>query len=218
VSKKVTPTCAKCGVYRCHHPEVEADYPAFCPHENYADVRKASIEEGWKKPENRRVNQACDEVLNKQGDQIGNYTWCRVKEVIEYSKEMGYKKLGLGFCVGLKDEARVLTNVLENNGFEVVSVACMSGAPTRDEVGFEKYPYAGNVICNPITQAEVLNREKTELNIMLGLCLGHDILFIRYSKADVTPLAVKDRILAHNPLGALYTSQGYYQKRLYPRR
>lgn len=216
MSKKVMPTCAKCGVFKCYHPEVEADYPVFCPHENYVDVRKASIKEGWKKPENRRINQACDVLNKREKDQKGNYTWCRIREVMEYSKEMGHKKLGLAFCVGLKDEAKILTDIFEKNGFEVVSVACMSGAPTCDELGFEKYPDAGKVLCNPIMQAEVLNREKTDLNIMLGLCIGHDILFIKYSKADVTPLVVKDRILAHNPIGALYTSQGYYQKKLYP--
>jgi len=65
----------------------------------------------------------------------------------------------------------------------------------------------GNKICNPIMQAEVLNREKTELNIMMGLCLGHDILFLRYAKAETTPLVVKDRALGHNPVAALYFSQ-----------
>ena len=64
-------------------------------------------------------------------------------------------------------------------------------------------------------QAEVLNREKTELNVMVGLCLGHDILFIKYSKADVTPLIVKDRVTGHNPIAALYTSESYYKKKLW---
>jgi uncharacterized metal-binding protein len=216
MSKKSKPICAKCGVYKCSHPEIEVDYPTFCPNVNYADVIKKSIEEGWEKPDNRRINQACEEVLYSQKDQNGNYTWCRIKEVIEYSIRMGYRKIGLGFCLGLKDEARLLVDILEKNGLDVVSVSCMSGAPSRDQVRFKKYPHAGDLICNPIMQAEVLNREKTELNIMLGLCVGHDILFIKYSKADVTPLVVKDRILAHNPVGALYTSQGYYQKKLSP--
>ena len=32
--------------------------------------------------------------------------------------------------------------------------------------------------------------------------MGHDILFTKHSKAPVTTLAVKDRVLTHNPLGA----------------
>jgi uncharacterized metal-binding protein len=64
-------------------------------------------------------------------------------------------------------------------------------------------------------QAEVLNREETELNIMIGLCVGHDILFPRHSKADVTPLVVKDRATGHNPVAALYLSEGYYNETIY---
>ena len=61
--------------------------------------------------------------------------------------------------------------------------------------------------------AELLNRESTELNIMVGLCLGHDILFLRHCKAETTPLVVKDRALGHNTVAALYLSQGYYKGR-----
>lgn len=216
MSMKSRPACARCGVVKCFYSSVEADYPGFCPHENLKDTMKTSIEEGWKNPDNRRINEAYEAVLKKGGYPSGNYTWCRIKEIIEFCNQLGYKKLGLGFCVGLKDEARVLTDILERNGFEVVSVGCMAGAPTLGDVGLEEYRGASTKACNPIMQAEVLNKEKTELNIMLGLCVGHDILFIKYSKAGVTPLIVKDMALAHNPAAALYTSQSYYKKQLYP--
>jgi uncharacterized metal-binding protein len=78
--------------------------------------------------------------------------------------------------------------------------------------GAEIEPEEVEAMCNPIGQALILNREKTDLNIILGLCIGHDILFTQYSDAPVTTLAVKDRVLAHNPLGALYS--GYYFKKL----
>lgn len=71
------------------------------------------------------------------------------------------------------------------------------------------------VICNPIAQAMLLNKEKTDLNIIFGLCVGHDTLFIMHSEAPVTCLAVKDRVLAHNPMGAIYTSYHYYRRKLY---
>ncbi len=70
----------------------------------------------------------------------------------------------------------------------------------------------GDISCNPVMQAEVLNREGTELNMMVGLCLGHDILFLRYSKAETTPLIVKDRALGHNPAAALYQNQNPFYK------
>jgi uncharacterized metal-binding protein len=216
MSMRSRPSCARCGVVKCFYSGVEAGYPSFCPHENLKDTMKTSIEKGWKNPENRRINEAYEAVLKKGGYPSGNYSWCRIKEIIEFCNQLGYKKLGLGFCVGLKEEARVLTDILEKNGFEVVSVGCMAGAPTLGDVGLEKYRAASTKACNPIMQAEVLNKEKTELNIMLGLCVGHDILFIKYSRAGVTPLIVKDMALAHNPAAALYTSQSYYKKQLYP--
>ena len=68
-------------------------------------------------------------------------------------------------------------------------------------------------MCNNIAQAKILNRVKTDLNVLMGLCLGHDALFLKHSKAPVTVLAVKDRVLAHNPLGAIYADH-YYERKL----
>ena len=65
--------------------------------------------------------------------------------------------------------------------------------------------------CNPVLQAQLLNKEGTELNIVMGLCVGHDSLFYKHSKAVTTTLVVKDRVLVHNPVMALYTAEGYYE-------
>ena len=71
-------------------------------------------------------------------------------------------------------------------------------------------------ICNPILQAQLLNEQKTDLNVIVGLCVGHDSLFIKHSDAPVTTLITKDRVLGHNPAAALYTSNFYYQRLLQP--
>ena len=118
------------------------------------------------------------------------------------------KRLGIATCYALMYEAGSLSGILEQNGFTVVSVSCLCGEITPQDVGM-----SGNIFCNPIMQAEVLNREKTELNIMVGLCLGHDILFLRHCTAETTPLVVKDRALAHNPVAALYLGQGFFKDR-----
>jgi len=44
--------------------------------------------------------------------------------------------------------------------------------------------------------------------------VGHDSFLYRYSDAFVTTLVVKDRVLAHNPAGALYCAGGYYKNKL----
>ena len=59
---------------------------------------------------------------------------------------------------------------------------------------------------------KLLEKEDTDLNVVVGLCVGHDTLFFRYSAAPVTTLIVKDRVLGHNSAAALYTSSSYYDK------
>ena len=74
----------------------------------------------------------------------------------------------------------------------------------------------GRNICNPIMQAKLLNDAHTDLNVVVGLCVGHDSLFYKYSDALVTTAVTKDRVMGHNPVAALYTAEGYYKKKLFP--
>ena len=48
--------------------------------------------------------------------------------------------------------------------------------------------------------------------MLVGLCVGHDAIFTRHSKAPVTTFIVKDRVLGHNPAAALYTAKFYYKR------
>jgi len=137
----------------------------------------------------------------------------RVEELLEFAKRMGFKKIGIAFCIGLFEETRILAKILESNGFEVFSVACKVGAVDKAELNIEKMkPELLEASCNPVGQAEVLNEVETDMNIIVGLCVGHDMLFQMHSRAPVTTLIVKDRVLAHNPAGALYSN--YYRRRL----
>jgi len=67
-------------------------------------------------------------------------------------------------------------------------------------------------MCNPISQAHLLNAAGTELNVLLGLCVGHDALFLRHASAPCTVLAVKDRVTGHNPLAAVYAVGSYFER------
>jgi uncharacterized metal-binding protein len=66
-----------------------------------------------------------------------------------------------------------------------------------------------------IVQAAILNKEKTDFNILVGLCVGHDSLFFKYSEVFTTVLVAKDRVLGHNPAGAL-SNETYYARLLRP--
>jgi len=139
----------------------------------------------------------------------------RILELIQFAQKCGYKKLGIAFCGGLANEARMLTEVLENKGFEVVSVRCKVGATPKEVIGIKpeekiRGPDNYESMCSPITQAEVMNAENVDLAIMLGLCIGHDTLFFKYCRVPMTVIAVKDRVTGHNPLAALYLSNSYY--------
>lgn len=129
---------------------------------------------------------------------------------------MGYKKLGMAFCGGLTHEASILSEILEKHGFEVVAVSCKVGGVPKERIGVrdEEKIRIGEFepMCNPITQAKILNQAKTDFNVMLGLCIGHDSLFLKYIEGLTTVFAVKDRVTGHNPMAALYTSRSYYQR------
>ena len=132
----------------------------------------------------------------------------RIQEIIIFAQKMGYKKLGIAFCAGLSEEAGKLGAILEKY-FEIASVNCKVCGVPKAEIGAMESEIAGNISCSPIEQAAVLAEANTDLNLLLGLCVGHDALFIKYSKAPVVPVAAKDRVIAHNPLGALYCSAIY---------
>lgn len=136
----------------------------------------------------------------------------RVEEVMRFAEEMGWSHLGIAFCIGLAEEAKVLAEVLKQR-FTVTAACCKSAGIEKEALGLEKIvPDRVEAMCNPAAQAMLLGDAGTELNLVVGLCVGHDIIFTRHSAAPVTTLIVKDRVLAHNPVGAL--NSGYWRKKL----
>ncbi|WP_031515235.1 DUF1847 domain-containing protein [Desulfofalx alkaliphila] len=136
----------------------------------------------------------------------------RLEETIKYCQKMGYKKIGIAFCVGLAEESVVIAHIFESYNFKVASVCCkLCGLDKKDYDVPNVNPEKLEIHCNPVGQAEILNRSKVDFNIEVGLCVGHDVLFKKYAKAPVTVLAVKDRLMAHNPLGVIYSS--YWRKK-----
>ncbi len=139
---------------------------------------------------------------------------CRLEEVIEFCKRMDYSHLGVAFCIGLANETKVLVNILEDS-FQVSSVCCSVCGIAKETFDLPQVAQGSKeTMCNPIGQAEILNRQGTDLNLIVGLCIGHDVQFTEFSKAPVSTLVVKDRVLAHNPIGAIYSR--YYHRIKFP--
>lgn len=197
-------SCALCCVHACNGGSVGKNSEG-CPHIN-DDTQE--IKDMYKKEE--IFNIARQSTLCVEA---GYGIKTRLEEIMDFAGRCEYKNLGLAFCIGLANESKILSKVLCHNGFTVNSIICKNGAISKEFVGLTGATVS---MCNPIGQAIILNEAKTDFNILLGLCVGHDSLFIKYSEAPVTVFVVKDRVLAHNPLGAIYQADSYYKDRLFP--
>jgi uncharacterized metal-binding protein len=227
MTKKDYPQCAHCPTRVCENlgagagdgpPSLEKA-PSFCPMKLMPDVYQEAMSEYEKssvKEFARLASVQEFQCYERLPDGLRTRL-PRIEELIQFARKCGYKRLGIAHCGGLAGEARRLTEILENNGFEVVSVMCKTGAVPKERIGIrpdEKIAgaEAWETMCNPIVQAKIINRSGVDMAIMLGLCIGHDTLFIRYCDVPLTVLAVKDRVMGHNPLAALYASETYYRR------
>jgi uncharacterized metal-binding protein len=195
--------------------------PSDCPTVHNADILKRSLENYHDDEIREFARQASiQEAECYANRKSGPYTMeprkTRLEEIIEFAGKMEYRKLGIAFCGGVTYEASILSTILEKHGFEVVAVSCKVGSVPKEDIGIlesQKIRIGEyEPMCNPIGQAELLNSADTDFNIMLGLCVGHDSLFLKYIKGFTTIMAVKDRVTGHNPMAALYTAHSYYQK------
>ncbi|MCL2564478.1 MAG: DUF1847 domain-containing protein [Defluviitaleaceae bacterium] len=211
MSEKSKFSCSDCGVLNCYRQEKE--FPKDCPGEG---VELERIKDLYRNdPFVSKIAGAAAEI---EGLYYCKYT--RVEETIAFAKKIGAKKVGIATCIGLINETKTFVKILEAHGVESICTNCKVGSIDKAEAGIpeelklQKGCFEG--MCNPVLQAELLNKEGTDLNIIIGLCVGHDSLFIKYSNAPITTLIIKDRVLGHNPAAALYNANTYYRKLFTP--
>jgi uncharacterized metal-binding protein len=156
----------------------------------------------------RGVDDATLDSVSRSIVRDGQGDWCRIEETIELAHRLGVSKMGIVFCSGFQNEARLLKRVLEANGLTVSSSCCKTGSVPKEEIGItdaqKVRPGHPEMICNPLAQAELLNRERVELALLLGQCTGHDSATMAHLDAPAVCTVAKDRALAHNTLAALY--------------
>lgn len=189
--------CANCPTHACYTKGVN------CTGVSEEEVRQAYTEEEL------QIMQAAAYV---EGTFYSNIT--RLQEIAEFAKTMGYKKLGMSFCIGLNAEARYIARYYTQQGFEFYSVCCKNCSFAKKEFDLKqvKPELDHEAMCNPKFQARFLKEKGVELFIICGLCVGHDAIFTANCDGPVTSLVVKDRLLAHNPLGAIYSR--YWKRKL----
>ena len=212
MEKNITRSCIDCGVKNCD--SMDRHYPKFCVSEALDRDWLGEVLNKYQEEENQKIAIASATI---ESDFYCRMT--RVQETIEFAKRIGAKKVGIASCVGLLKESHVLAGLLREEGFEVFGAGCKIGTVPKHQIGIpERCEDVGTNMCNPIMQAELLNRENTDLNIVMGLCVGHDSLFYKYSRAVTTTLVTKDRVLVHNPAAALYAADSYYAQKLHPKK
>ncbi|MBD3197808.1 MAG: DUF1847 domain-containing protein [Candidatus Lokiarchaeota archaeon] len=207
----IDPTCYKCNSINYCSVGRASKKLDNCPMKIHPEIEKKA-KEIYKNNEEIKESTKIASIVEAQG----YIRWPRLKDTVEYARQMNYRKLGLAFCVGLIKEAERVAEILEKYDFDVCGVCCKTGGVKKTDVGipeeytmFSKTGYTiGWITCNPVGQASLLNEAKTDMNIICGLCVGHDITFTKLSDAPVTTLIAKDRAMPHNPAGVLFSHYG----------
>jgi len=206
-SQEIKHSCVDCGTQNCKFKD--RTYPDFCPTVNLEDADLQWALERYDEGRNHDIMVASAEVEFE-----GYCQWTRVQEIMEFARKIGAKRIGIANCIGLINEARIFARILRANGFEAYAIICKVAGKAKSSIGIPKQcEEIGAAMCNPILQARLLNEAKTDLNVVIGLCVGHDSLFYKYSEAYVTTLVTKDRVTGNNPAAVLYTSGSYYKKK-----
>jgi uncharacterized metal-binding protein len=232
--KKMTNTnfsCSQCGkvwqkngTTHCwsNDPQTSPPQPGNCPSKDHLEVIQECFDLYQGDSADAKMAQVAAKVeglcyQQVPGSQALKPRWTRVEDTIAFAKLMGYEKIGIATCIGLLDETNRLAAILKAQGFNPISVCCKAGSIDKLELGLKESdkvrPGTFEPACNPVAQAKLLNRAQTDMNVIVGLCVGHDMLFNKYSEAPVTTLVVKDRVTGHNPVSVLY-GQNFYYKRL----
>jgi uncharacterized metal-binding protein len=205
------PACAFCGVIACESVPGLHRPPKFC-----------AMTGEPKLFEDAEISYIEHEDLHKlaiaaaQTESSGYMVRTRIEDIMDFARRTEVEKIGIAHCVGLIQEARLAAEIFIANGFIASSVCCKVGSIPKENIGLRDEdkikPGEYEPLCNPVAQAALLEKAGTQLNVVIGLCVGHDSLFFMHSKAPTTVLVVKDRVMGHNPVAALYTSSTYYRR------
>lgn len=227
MSNKNTLSCSHCsavlkkkGKTHCWSGDSNTKPPNYCPSGERQIIEESFARYQGDSPDAKMAKVAAQvEGLCYQpipGSDAVNARWTRVEDTIAFAKLMGYHTIGIATCLGLLAETEQLVEILKAQGFNPLSICCKAGSIDKMKLDLEEknkvQPGMFEPACNPIAQAEFLNAAGSDMNIIVGLCIGHDILFTKYSKAPVTTLVVKDRVTGHNPVSVLYGQNVYYRR------
>jgi uncharacterized metal-binding protein len=137
-----------------------------------------------------------DLKLMEAATRIATPTKNRIEQIIEYLKEFGHQKIGIVTCIAFSKQSKDLQKILEQEGFEVTNVHCREGELDKSDYTEDKTGSS----CNPAYQAKAMEDKDVDFIIVLGLCLGHDLVFQKHNKKPYTNLIVKDFTNKHKTI------------------
>ena len=180
--------CSTCDVRACIRG---GHYPDTCTADLCTPDMRDHLLELYAAPEYHAVMRAAYKTIL----QSTAAKWPRVQEIVTFAHIMGFTKIGIASCISFAHETEMLATLLRDEGFEVVDAMCKIGGLRKSDIGLLEDGRRDGPLCNPAMQADALNNAGTDMNLVVGLCLGYDMLFNRFSKALCTTLAVKDQSL-----------------------
>ncbi|OGX17884.1 MAG: hypothetical protein A3K83_07820 [Omnitrophica WOR_2 bacterium RBG_13_44_8b] len=98
--------------------------------------------------------------------------------------------IGIACCLGALEKIRDIIKIFETAGIKTNLVTCKLGGLTTDAVNKEGKPYR-HPGCNPIAQAKILNKLNVPVVVLVSLCIGYDMIFIKHCKPYVIPFITK---------------------------
>ncbi len=228
-NQKVSRSCADCSsafakMSKTHCSGAPGDRPprpGHCPEGMHAEIIQDSVAICQNEAADGRLAMAAAKVeglcySRVDGNDLVAAHWTRVEDLVALARLMAYEKIGIATCIGLLDEAHRLSDILHAQGLQPYSVCCKAGSIDKQGLGLAEVdkirPGRFEAACNPIAQARICNAMNTDMNVIVGLCVGHDMLFSKHATAPVTTLVVKDRVTGHNPVAVLYGQNAYYKR------
>lgn len=226
---RTDPSCADCsavfrkrGATACWSgdPATAPPRPGNCPTTHHGAIAEGALAAYEGAGDDAALARAAAEVeglcYEQRPDGAVHPRWTRVEDTVALAKRMGWRRIGIATCIGLLEESARLSEILEGQGLEPVSVCCKVGSVDKMRLGLREEdkvrPGTFEPLCNPVAQARILNERRTDMNVIVGLCVGHDMIFTRHAEAPTTTLVAKDRVTGHNPAAALYGTQFYFKR------
>lgn len=171
--------------------------PPACPARREAEVMARAREEYRREASVARTSwEAFARLVGH-----GGASRSRLEHVMEFSRSMGWKRIGMAGCARYLPLMHAAGRVLAEFGFASACFSCKVGGNKFPDIAIEKD--SDWTLCNPLGQALLLNEWGADLNVAFGLCMGHDLIFQHYSDAPVTTLVVKEKISDDDPTATL---------------